>query len=93
MSIGFSKKTEKFTPPKREDVAAYITERKLTIDADNFFNYFTEGGWKDSEGKPVKNWKQKALTWDAHERKKRTMAAAKSLLGVKSGTYGEEIPL
>lgn len=87
------KKAEKFTPPKREDVAAYIAERKLTIDADNFFNYFTEGGWKDSEGKPVKNWKQKALTWDAHERKKRTMAAAKSLLGVKSGTYGEEIPL
>ncbi|MBO6305452.1 MAG: hypothetical protein J6M62_10315 [Selenomonadaceae bacterium] len=86
-------KEKPFTPPTLQEVKDYVSDKKLTIDAEGFYNYFTEGKWKDSEGKPVRNWKQKALTWDAHERKKRTVAAAKSLLGVKSGTYGKDIPL
>lgn len=90
-------KEKKFTPPTADDVAAYVADRKLVIDPKMFFDYFTAGKWKDSEGKPVKNWKQKALTWDSHERQRRTLAAARGLLpqktAVASGSYDEGVPL
>ena len=90
-------KEKKFTPPTVEDVAAYVADRKLVVDPKTFYDYFTAGKWKDSEGKPVKNWKQKALTWDSHERQRRTLAAARGLLpqktAVASGSYDEGVPL
>lgn len=85
---------ERFKAPTLDEVKTYITEKNLIVDADKFFNYFTVGNWKDSLGKPVKNWKQKLITWDTKSRTERTLKAAKPLLtGVKSLTYGEDIPL
>lgn len=90
------KTTEKsFTPPTLEDVKAYIAERDCAavVDARKFFDYFEAGHWHDSEGKPVRNWKQKLITWETHGRQTRTLKAAQGLLGVKSGTYAEDVPL
>lgn len=90
------KTTEKsFTPPTLEDVKAYIAERgcSAVVDAKKFFDYFEAGRWHDSEGKPVRNWKQKLITWETHGRQTRTLKAAQGLLGVKSGTYAEDVPL
>lgn len=90
------KTTEKsFTPPTLEEVKAYIAERgcAAVVDAKKFFDYFETGGWHDSEGKPVRNWKQKLITWETNGRKTRTLKAAQGLLGVKSGTYAEDVPL
>ena len=90
-------KRKKFTPPSLDDVKAYVADKGLTIDPQTFYDYFCEGKWTDSEGKPVKNWKQKALTWDSKERQRRTIAAARGLIpqksGVVSATYGKDIPL
>lgn len=90
-------KKKAFMPPTLPEVQEYVKERGLMIDPAAFFDYFTEGEWKDSEGKPVKNWKQKALTWDCSARTRRTLDAARHLLpkksAVKSATYSEEIPL
>lgn len=90
-------KKKAFVPPTLPEVQEYVKERGLMIDPAAFFDYFTEGEWKDSEGKPVKNWKQKALTWDCSARTRRTLDAARHLLpkksAVKSQTYSEEIPL
>lgn len=83
-----------FVPPTLEQVKSYIAERNLSVDAQKFMSYFEAGNWMDSEGKKVKNWKQKLITWDSRDR---TLRAAKSLLpqsvGVKSGSYAEDIPL
>lgn len=90
------KTTEKsFTPPTLEEVKAYIAERgcAAVVDAKKFFDYFETGGWHDSEGKPVRNWKQKLIIWETNGRKTRTLKAAQGLLGVKSGTYAEDVPL
>lgn len=57
------KKTTAFIPPTIEEIQEYIILRKLNVKAQDFFDYFTDGKWIDSEGKPVKNWKQKLLTW------------------------------
>ena len=63
-----TKKGRPFSPPTLEDVRAYVEEKGLPIDPGYFFDYFTAGDWHDSTGKPVKNWKQKALTWARHSR-------------------------
>ena len=86
---------KRFAPPKLDDINAYIAEKGLIVNGQVFLDYFTAGNWKDSEGKPVKNWKQKLITWDERDRRKRTIYAARSLLktGVTSGTYGKDAPL
>lgn len=53
-----------FAPPTLEEVKAYCLERKNNVDAEKFFAYYSAGQWKDGNGKPVKNWKQKVITWE-----------------------------
>ena len=67
------KRTSRFTPPTLEEVKAYASESNLNVDADKFYRYFTtpdDSGrtWIDSKGNPVKNWKQKLITWAGRER-------------------------
>lgn len=64
-------KRKKFVPPSLDEVEQYVEEKGLAIDARRFFDFYTAGEWHDSGGKPVKNWKQKALTWDRREQKER----------------------
>lgn len=54
-----------FMPPKLEEVEAYCRERNNNVDAKRFFDYYSAGNWKDKDGKPVKNWKQKMIAnWE-----------------------------
>jgi biotin operon repressor len=59
-------KPVRFAPPTLEEVAEYIKEKNLCVDAATFHQYFTESGWVDSRGRKVRNWKQKAITWHSH---------------------------
>ena len=51
-------------PPTLDEVKAYCQERKSPVDPEQFWTYFNEGGWVDAKGQPVRNWKQKLLTWE-----------------------------
>lgn len=62
-------KKEKFVPPTLEEVKEYAKSRGREDLAIKFFEYFDTGKWIDSEGKPVKNWKQKFITWDNKNQK------------------------
>jgi len=62
-----SRTSSKFIPPTLEEVEAYCKERNNKVNPKSFFDYFTTGGWKDSKGNPVKNWKQKIITWEKFE--------------------------
>jgi hypothetical protein len=64
-STTYSKK--KFTPPTLEEVREYVQEKNLHVDADYFFQYYSEGDWKDKAGNPVKSWKQKLITWNRRD--------------------------
>ena len=64
-----SKKKE-FTPPTIEQVEAYAKERGREDLAKQFFDYFNAGDWVDSNGAPVRSWKQKFITWETHTPKK-----------------------
>lgn len=57
-------KKSRFIPPTIEEIRAYCLERNSSVDPDKFFEYFQTGNWKDSKGNPVKNWKQKIITWE-----------------------------
>lgn len=56
----------KKTKPTLEEIKGYIEDKKLNVDANDFFQYFEEGNWIDSKGNKVKNWKQKLLTWNRY---------------------------
>ena len=62
------KKAVAFSPPTLEEVRAYVQGKGLPIDPQFFFDFFTAGDWHDSKGNPVKNWKQKAITWARHSK-------------------------
>lgn len=58
-----------FTPPALEEIKAYCKERGNDVDPKKFYDYFTAAEWVDSRGNPVKNWKQKVITWESDERR------------------------
>jgi predicted phage replisome organizer len=73
----------KFVPPTLKEVEAYAASRQSTVDPRRFFEYFNtpdaQGrSWRDSKGNPVKNWKQKFLTWEGRDGGKGKPAPAAS---------------
>lgn len=68
--------------PSREEVREYVKERNSSVDPDRFCDFYEEGDWRDSKGKPVINWKQKLISWEQREKpKKPVQASGKSLSG------------
>jgi len=66
----------KFNAPTKQQVEEYFISNgyKKEVGA-NAFNYYSIADWKDSKGKPVKNWKQKMQgNWfrDEHKIKETT---------------------
>ena len=55
---------KRFVKPTLEEVQAYCKERNNKVDAKAFFEYYETGHWIDAKGNPVKNWKQKVITWE-----------------------------
>lgn len=60
-------KEKRFIPPTLEEIINYCNERNNNVDAQTFYDYYQVNDWKDSQGKPIKNWKQKLITWEKKE--------------------------
>lgn len=60
---------KKKDPPTIDEIKDYCIEKKLSVDPEDFYNFFEAGHWVDSNGKPVLNWKQKLLTWEKFNNK------------------------
>jgi 5-methylcytosine-specific restriction endonuclease McrA len=58
------KEGKRFVPPSLEEVQAYALSRNSEVDPKKFWEYFDTGKWIDSKGDPVRNWKQKFITWE-----------------------------
>lgn len=65
---GKNAKKKIFIRPSVEEIKAYCEERGNKVDAQKFFDYYDTSGWVDGKGKPVKNWKQKVITWEGRDK-------------------------
>lgn len=63
-----TRESARFVPPTIDEVRQYVREKNLNVDPQRFIDYFEAGNWHDSEGKPVKAWKQKLITWSNKSR-------------------------
>ena len=75
-------KEERFKKPTLEEVKAYCLERNNNVDAQTFYDYFETGGWVDSKGNKVKNWKQKIITWEKNTKKESRYDRERRLLQI-----------
>lgn len=57
---------KRFVPPTLEQVRAYVEAKGYQVDPKRFVEYYTEAGWRDRDGRPLKNWKLKIITWSNH---------------------------
>ena len=55
---------KKFTPPTLDEFKAYIAANPdlKGLNAERLFRGYNDGGWIDTQGKPVRNWKLKLWT-------------------------------
>lgn len=67
------------TRPSLDEVREYAKSRNSTVNPDKFFEFFNEGNWVDSNGKQVKNWKQKFLTWESHDNGKKVVSGSAAM--------------
>lgn len=62
------RKRKPFVPPTFEDIEKYCKERNNGVDAKKFFDFYDAADWIDSKGNPVRNWKQKVITWEKNDK-------------------------
>ena len=60
-------KRTRFTPPTVDEVSAYCKERKNTVDAQRFVDFYASKGWKVGN-QPMKDWKAAVRTWEQRDR-------------------------
>lgn len=65
------KEKEKFKKPTLEEVQKYCEERNNDVDSQKFYDYYEISHWLDSKGNKVKNWKQKVITWEKHQKEEK----------------------
>lgn len=64
------KNKKKFIPPTIEEVREYAKSRNSNVDIQKFYDYYSVAKWHDKDGNPVKNWKQRLITWESNNRYK-----------------------
>ena len=84
------KRTRKSIIPSEDEVVSYCTENNMCIDPHYFYKYYSEQGWKDSMGRPVRNWKGRARTWNAKNSAKSYSDSVKNS-DIRNDSYMDEI--
>lgn len=84
------KAVHKFVPPTVEEVRAYCKENKFAVDPGYFFRFYADADWTDTNGKAVRNWKQKLVQWASKEKERQ--AAATPTVRRKSDFEGSDYP-
>lgn len=61
--INYRGAASRFQPPTVEEVRAYCIERKNSVDANRFVDFYTANGWMVGKNK-MKDWKAAVRTWE-----------------------------
>ena len=57
----------RFNPPTVEEVKNYCLERKNSVNAERFVDYYAQQGWRLSNGNALRDWKAAVRTWEQRE--------------------------
>ena len=60
-------KRKNFVKPTVEEIAAFCKEKKYTINAQQFFNYYESNGWKIGRN-AMKSWQAAVQNWNARDK-------------------------
>ena len=60
-------KAKKFIKPTVEEIAAFCKEKKYTVNAQQFFNYYESNGWKIGRN-AMKSWQAAVQNWNTREK-------------------------
>ena len=66
LDIERNSKERKFKKPTLEEIDSYCQERKNSIDAQKFFDYYESKGWLVGKS-PMKDWKAAVRNWERNE--------------------------
>lgn len=58
-----NKRERGFRPPTPEEVREYASERGITLDAEDFCDYYGAQGWRLSNGNRMRDWRMAANRW------------------------------
>lgn len=54
--------------PSLDEIKKYCRERRSTVSAEAFFDFYETNGWRQGQGKPIKDWKAAVRTWERRDR-------------------------
>ena len=57
---------KRFVPPSQAEIGAYVREAKLTMDPQEFLDYYTANGWRVGKH-TMKDWRAAARNWARKE--------------------------
>lgn len=88
------KKNSRFSKPSLEEVKAFIAEKKLSVSADRFYDYYESNGWKVGKN-PMKDWKATVRNWARNDTVKKppghiTIDPPDYIVDQMNGKYEEE---
>lgn len=69
--VNDKKKINKFIKPTILEIKNYCIERKNSVDAEKFFNFYESKGWMVGKNK-MKDWKACVRTWESKENNQQT---------------------
>lgn len=77
-----NKESVRFVPPTVEEVEDFIFQEGLSIDAEEFFNYYASQKWQKANGRPLSDWQAAARYWERKRKDKPVQSkTAKELHG------------
>ena len=89
--IDKDKDKKKFTAPTLQEIQSYCQERRNSVDPKKFFDYYEASGWKDKDGKAVKNWKQRIISWEGRNGNQQQQSAPSPKLEILNTLAGSQI--
>lgn len=82
-------KNQRFSPPTIENIQAYISEKSLNVDAEQFSNFYESKGWMVGRNH-MKNWRAACNAWNARNNPKASVGKAPSFDPAEIGRRARE---
>lgn len=64
-----SKVKDRIETPTLAEIKSFIKDNDLIVDAERFYNHYSQNGWKVGS-KKIDDWKAVLMKWDSEDRKK-----------------------